>query len=332
MATLHKNYIDFNRSISLTDSRLDSLKASRKGLRKKIRAWVKENRADELQPRFGKQGSIAMNTTVNPIPVDDGNGNKLLKYDLDDGVYFIENEGEDNRQMTATWRDWLWLAADGHTASPPEKHRACIRVLFSDGHHIDLPLYYKEGGNIELAHRDEGWILTDPREFYEWFNDKAKSTPQLVRIVRYLKAWKNFQETQTSETFIASGFALTILGGNHFSSDDNDDAAMRKTVANIYRELKRDFKCLRPTTPKDENLFESYTTKQRDKFLEELSQLAEACEHPCDETNVRSASEKLQFEFGDRFPLSKDEEEETKSQRLAASLTSSQIKPIPYGE
>ena len=52
MAVLHKEFIDYNKTIKLTQARIESLKTSRKELRKKIRNWFKENKPNELQPKF----------------------------------------------------------------------------------------------------------------------------------------------------------------------------------------------------------------------------------------------------------------------------------------
>lgn len=330
MARLHQQFIEFNSRIRLTDVRISSLKTSRKDLRKKIRNWFKENKPDELPPKFGPQGSIVMGTGVNPIPVTDAAGKQLLKYDLDDGVYFLERDGEDNRQGVSIWRDWLTSSVDGHTNTPPERHKSCIRVIFSDGHHIDLPLYYKKGDVIELAHNDSAWIESDPKAFYDWFNNQA--TPQLIRIVRYLKAWKNFHDTQNKGAVIASGFALTILATNNFSSNDNDDVAFRKTVTAIRDELKRDFKCLRPTTPKDENVFESYSNADRDSFLKVLDELVAVCDDAEAEKNERKATELMRGQFGDRFPLGADIDTEKKAQGLATGLSSTYVPAKPYAE
>ncbi|HRI02759.1 MAG TPA: hypothetical protein PLL77_03355 [Pyrinomonadaceae bacterium] len=330
MATLHQQYIDFNSKIRLTDTRFSSLKTSRKDLRKKIRKWFRENKPDELKPKFGGQGSTEMDTTVNPIPVTDAAGKELLKYDLDDGVYFLEKDGEDNRQTVETWRDWLYSSVDGHTATPPLRHKACIRVIFSDGHHIDLPLYYKNGEIIELAHKDDGWLESDPKAFYDWFNDESKGKPQLKRIVRFLKAWKNFQENENANTFVASGFSLSILAVNNYKADDNDDMAFQKTITAIRDELKRDFKCLRPTTPAGEDVFDSYTNDMKDKFLARLDELAQACDDAQEEMNQRKASEFLRAQFGQRFPLGADEDETQKSNRLASAMGAATIRPIPY--
>jgi superfamily I DNA/RNA helicase len=196
-----------------------------------------------------------------------------------------------------------------------------------------LPIYYKENDVIELAHKVEGWIESDPKEFYEWFNDKAKENQQLRRIVRYLKAWKNFRENSNSNLKLPSGFALTILATNNYVSDDDDDAAFRETVRKIKSTLDDNFECKRPTTPKDEDVFENYSETRKQSFLDALKSLVNDCDRAMDEKNFKKASEYLRNnQFGDRFPLAKDESEKDKSSRLTASVTGTGIIHRPYYE
>ena len=143
MARLHKEFTHFNKELKLTAARKEGLKNSRKEIRRKIRNWFDENKPNELQPKFAGQGSFEMNTTINPIPVYE-NGATLREYDLDYGIYFIENEGEDNKQAIETWHNWVYEAVEDHTDQAPIRKNTCIRVVFADGHHIDLPIYYKK--------------------------------------------------------------------------------------------------------------------------------------------------------------------------------------------
>lgn len=333
MATLHNEFIQFNKKIKLTNSRKESLKKSRKSIRKKIRSWFKENKPNELQPKFSGQGSFEMNTTINPIPEYDKDENKLLKYDLDDGIYFLEKDDEDNKKAVNTWHDWVYTAVNDHTIQETKKKKSCIRVIFSDGHHIDLPIYYEKDDVYELAHKSEGFITSDPKEFYDWFN--GEKNPQLERIVRYLKAWRNFRENKNTNLKLPSGFELTILATNDYSKDDNDDTAFRETVRNIYDTLSVEggFKCLRPTTPKDENVFEDYSETRKDNFLNTLKSLLSDCDRANEEKNLKKASEYLiNNQFGSRFPKGEDTEEEVKSSVLDKSLSATIIKPKPYGK
>lgn len=332
MAVLHKEFTKYNKEIKLSDSRKKKLKTSRKEIKKKIRKWFVDNKPDELQPKFHGQGSFEMNTGVNPITVKDENGNSILKYDLDFGIYFIEKEDEYNKQTIDTWHNWVYNSVEDHTNKKPIRKTTCIRVVFSDGHHIDLPIYYKLDDVIELAHRSKDWIKSDPKEFYEWFNNLKNG--QLERIVRYLKGWKNYRELNNSNLKLPSGFELTILAANNYMENDNDDKAFRETIRKIDSELNKanSFKCLRPTTPKDVDVFANYSTSSKDNFLSTLKSLLNDLDRAKDEKNFMKASEILRSnQFGDRFPLGEDKSEEEKSNNLSNSLGVAAITPKPYG-
>lgn len=215
MARLHKEYLDYDKELILKDKNKQSLKNSKKSLRTKIRTWFTTNKPNELQPKFWLQGSYKHGTANNPIIEKDENDNKLEKYDLDDGVYFIEKEGEDNRKLIDTWHNWIYEAVKSHTSKGAIRKTTCVRVLFTDGHHIDLPIYYmsKDDAIPELAHRSKDWTESDPREFSDWVAENTNS--QLLRIIRYLKGWRNYRENQNTNLKLPSGFILTILAINN---------------------------------------------------------------------------------------------------------------------
>lgn len=332
MASLHQQYNRFNTQISLNKDKKASLITSRNSLKEKIKKYFKEEKSDELQPKFWEQGSFAMNTTVNPIPVKDEDDKTLLKYDLDLGIYFIENEDEDNRKNIDTWHNWVFNAVENHTnTAPPVRKNTCVRVIFNDGHHIDLPIYYVNDDKIELAHKNKGWIESDPKEFAEWFTNKAKENQQLRRIVRYLKAWKNYREIKNSNLRFPSGFALTILAVNNFSPNDRDDIALKETIEKIKETLDFNFECLRPTTPEGEDVFSNFSETRKNDFLNAIDCLLKDCQNALDEKNFKTASKYLRKHFGDRFPEGKDENEEAKSNRLSNALGAT-LASKPYAE
>ncbi|MFD2100120.1 cyclic GMP-AMP synthase DncV-like nucleotidyltransferase [Flagellimonas iocasae] len=334
MAVLNKEFNKFDKEIKLNTTRKDSLQKSRKDLRKKIKKWFKENKENEIQPKFHSQGSFEMNTIINPIVEYDGDENILRKYDLDDGVYFIKKDEDDKKQSINTWHDWVFKATENHTSKDSKKKTTCVRVIFSDGHHIDLPIYFKEGDKIELAHKSKDWIESDPKAFYLWFNQEKEAKPRLEAIVRCLKAWKNYRENNNSTLKLPSGFVLTILATNHYVDADNLDEAFRETVkaVDIALNKKGGFNCFRPTTPSDENLFDNYSETKKSNFLSTLKSLKDDCIKVSDEKNYRKASEILRNnQFGIRFPFGEDQDENERSNALSKSLGSAIIKPKPYG-
>lgn len=335
MASLHKEYTKFNfdkehnSGIKLSSTKKDGLIKSRNSIRDKIKKYFKEEKENELQPTFKPQGSFEMNTTVNPIPEYDEEGNKLLKYDLDYGVYFVEKEDEDNKKSIDTWHNWVFNAVDDHTNTPTKDKATCVRVNFADGHHIDLPIYYQIEDDINLAHKSKDWLESNPVEFSNWFNDEAKKDQQLRRIVRYLKAWKNYRETKNTNLKFPSGFALTILATNNFKPDDRNDIAFKNTIDKINTELNKKFECKRPTTPKDEDIFEDFSETRKNDFLKALDSLLTDCKKADSEKNFKKASEYLRKHFGDRFPEGADTDEESAKNKYK-TLIGTPLASKPY--
>jgi hypothetical protein len=116
--------------------------------------------------------------------------------------------------------------------------------------------------------------------------------------------------------------------------DDNDDVSFRETVRKINEELnqKDGFKCLRPTTPKDEDVFEGYSETRKTNFLNALASLLKDLDRADNEKNFKKASEIIRNNvFGDRFPLGEDKSQDAKSEELSRAIGSALITPKPYG-
>ena len=88
--SLHTSFIDFCSTITISNSKKDSILKSRNAIRNVIRNYFK----DELkinQPKFRIQGSFSINTALQPI--DDN------EVDIDDGLYLEHIDPSD----TDTW-------------------------------------------------------------------------------------------------------------------------------------------------------------------------------------------------------------------------------------
>lgn len=322
MANCNEHFDTYNSTIRLTDARRRSLKSSRKELRKKIRKWFTENKPDETKPKFSGQGSMAMDTIINPIPrkVKEADEEKTkLYYDVDDGIYFEGDEEIKNRKTPATYHNWIYQAVEGHTETDPIDKSTCVRTTFSDGHHIDNPIYYKKGNIPELAHKIKGYIDSDPRAFTEWFNNQADSNPQLRRLTRYGKGWLDNRDFSNVSKAMPSGLVISILFAENFVSRiDRDDIALKETLVNIQAKLQREFACRRPTTPIGENLLEGYS--QKDYFMNCLSNFIEDAKKALEEKNIRKSTELWRKHLSDRFPLGEDKDEATGSAALASII------------
>ena len=137
----------------------------------------------------------------------------------------------------------------------------------------------------------------------DWVREKISETNsagQLRRVIRYLKAWKDYRESKNSSLKLPAGFILTILVCNHYKESDRDDLALCDTVESIRNELDWNFVCFRPTTPEGEELLGKYNAE---KVLHELEVFAGNAQRAIDSDCEEESSKYWRKEFGDRFPL-----------------------------
>lgn len=319
MANCHELFIEFNNSIMLNDVKKEKLRKSRNLLRDDIKSYMKKNKPDEILPMFSGQGSYMMHTIINPVTDGDDSG----EYDLDYGVYFIGKESD--KKNVATYHQWIFDAVKGRTKEQIDKN-TCIRVIYADGHHIDLPIYFLVDNNTpELAHKGDEWIKSDPKAFYDWFNKKAKDNDQLRRLVRYFKAWCDKKNHDNSSVKMTSGMIMTILVAEEYSSNERDDVAFRDTMQSISDRLILSFSCYRPTTPSNEDLLASFSDTRKNNFLNNLSSFLTSANQAIENPNQKNACLKWQKHFGDRFSCSnaKDEIEESNEYESPAVISSS---------
>lgn len=321
MANNHEQFTAFHEAIKATDSRIQKLKLNRKALRDRIKNYFKNNLPDEIKPKFCSQGSFAVGTILNPIVDDDG----LAAYDLDDGVYFI-GKSEEERHEIQWYHDKVYAAVDGHTDQKPNDKKSCVRVNYADGHHIDLPIYFKVEGDDhpQLAHKKKPWAKQDAQEFNDWFEEQCADKTYLREVVRFLKAWRDYLK-HDKNVDLPCGFILTILAANHYTENNPDrwDIIMKDTLVSMQDELSQEgnFHCYRPVSP-NEDLFENYSDTKRDTFLSRLKSFREDAERAVNSTNQKEGCEKWQKYFGPRFSCStaKDVDEDAEQVDFAGTI------------
>lgn len=321
MANNHEQFVAFHDAIKANDSRIEKLKGNRQALRDRIRNYFKNNLEDEIQPKFYSQGSFAVGTILNPIVDDDG----LAAYDLDDGVYFI-GESEDDKHEIRWYHDKVYAAVEGHTDQKPNDKKACVRVNYADGHHIDLPIYFKVEGDDhpQLAHKKKPWVKQDAQEFNEWFEEQCGQKTYLREVVRFLKAWRDWMRYDKSID-LPCGFILTILAANYYTENDSTrfDVIMKDTLVSMHDELSKEghFKCKRPVSP-NEDLFEHYSETKRNTFLSRLESFREDAVRAVNSTNQKEGCEKWQKYFGNRFSCAtaKDVDEDAQQKAFVGTI------------
>ena len=302
MSNCHNLFKEFDRELTIIPSKKDKMMTSRDNLRERIKNYFKEKHPGYI-PKFYIQGSYKLGTTIRT---------KDDKCDLDDGVYFRENpDGVSGK----TLQDWIVYAVNGTTDATPLHKRKCIRVDYKAGYNIDIPvmLFNKDTDmHPRLAVKDSDFKQKDKKEFVDYY--KKRKTEQMNRMVKYLKAWCDNRREN-----MPSGIAMTVLVLKYFNPNDRDDIALKFLLIEIERALKNDFKCVLPTTPKD-NLFDGYSESREKDFKDNLSKFIADARSAISETNQLKASKLWKKHLGDRFPLGNDEDEDNNNLNSIASI------------
>ena len=321
MANCNDLFRIYNSNIRLSEEKRNILRLVRNSLREKMNTRFSLIRdLDNHTLEFQSQGSFIMDTIITPKDDD---------YDLDDGVYFIGSLGQSQRPTTQQFHDAVLVAVgeDENYATVMDKE-TCVRVRYEkEKFHIDLPIYYANKINPELAHTKENWILSNPIKFIAWFEQKAgsdfreelilekkilsneyrtwlndirKNDVQLRRIVRYLKAWGDDLRGE-----MPPGIVMTILAAENYVKNDRDDVALKDTLIKIKEYLtNNNFKCLRPTVPVGEDLFKSYSQTKKQYFSDRLDSFIDSADQAINHPNQKDACYKWQKHLGTRFPCS----------------------------
>lgn len=304
MANLNYIFRQFNDELSVTDSKKSKMINSREHLREKIRKSFEQNHKS-YSPKFYIQGSYKLKTLIRT---------KDDMCDMDDGVYFGSNP--DNVAGT-TLQKWVKDAVEETTDATPTHKRKCIRVDYKAGYNIDLPvMVFDENTDNHplLAVKNSDFQVDDPKEFVDYFKDNK--TDQMVRIIKYLKAWCDHKRAE-----MPCGLVMTVLSLKYFQGNDRDDVALKYILIEIEKHLKKDFKCIMPTTPKD-NLFADYSEEKKKNFMDNLSSFIEDAKKAIDEPNHQKASKLWRKHLGERFPLGEDKSDENSKSLIKAIGTS----------
>ncbi|MDR7039117.1 hypothetical protein J2X36_003890 [Methylobacterium sp. BE186] len=310
----HKERVRMN-----DDGRADILskaKANRKRLRKGL------ERDDKPAP-FGSQtqGSYAMRTMI-----QDGDGD----FDIDDGVYFEKEDlvGARGGDMSALDARNMICAAlqDDLFKDKPEVRKNCVRVYYSAGYHVDVPVYRRIRttnawtGAVTVTYELAGatWKASDALNVTKWFKQRNKDLcsdastngdrGQFVRVVRLVKAFARSRPHWRGK--IASGFALSRLVSDHFVERvGRDDEALRDVLRAIRDRLAWNSAVDHPTL--DERIVEAGDSKTaflRKKLTDKLAHLDVLDDPDCSHEEAMKAWD--DFFYSDYFSMQPDPEDE----------------------
>ena len=150
---------------------------------------------------------------------------------------------------------------DERFSKPPEVRTNCVRVYYSAGYHVDVPvyrevtttnLYGKQDTRYEIASSD--WKKSDPVEVTRWFNrENQRQSPdttngrQLRRQTRMLKAFARSRESWRPR--IATGFMITTLVVKecYHQHATREDKALYHTMVAMRDRLNVNLEIAHPT-------------------------------------------------------------------------------------
>lgn len=292
---LHEAFVKFDNTIKLSESHKKRILTSRNAVRNKIRNYF----TDELNiasPKFKWQGSFTINTALEPI--------EGKEVDIDDGLYLTHI----NQDYPTTWpkpRDVHKLVIDaleGHTQDGCEDKTSCVRVIYKNNYHIDIPIYIMENNHAKLANKETNeWQTSDSKDFSDWYY-KTRTNDQTSRLIRYLKAWRDFND------FDFSSIELTILVTNCHVQNNDDSLALKLTVEQIYMQINNSKAILKPVVPY-ENLWGKKTDAEKNCLIKEIEQLKNDLNSVIENKSKHRSSLILREVFGTRFPVLEDDNE-----------------------
>lgn len=214
-----------------------------------------------LRPKFASQGSFVYGTLNSPAHCPP------QEMDLDDGMYLpleIIDKVPPKVASQMLFRvvgDFLQELCDVNPGWKMERKSTCCRVKLPTAGHLDVPLYaYPEAyeqnlveaaeaivvakalnfqdallevrldsDKVWLAHRDNGWQQSDPKKIHDWFKDRVDlHGPQLRRICRFLKAWRDHHFEKGGVPSIAlMAHAVHVFDRVPMAPDRDDLALLR---------------------------------------------------------------------------------------------------------
>jgi len=312
----------FEKNLRISDEQNAALINARRA----VRGHLRQHCPNGLGIKFLTQGSFAYGTLNRP------NQTPPQRMDLDDGAYFATSTDNDPR----VFFNW----ADNALQSLVGKHRgwrldtskpSCCRVIIPGDMHVDVPLYasmnespdnlrahreryaplYQEAGmfyaplsGVWLAHRNDGWIKSDPGALIDWVLEcKQKYGKQYLNVCRYFKAWRDHQWTESPlksiliMAVVARAFEYDSIGNEKGGDDDAVFAVSGRMVDYLNHGGVTD-----PTIP-SKRLDGDISTDERADIIAKLRNLSKDLDSALyGNTNKSHACRLMRRQFGKWFP------------------------------
>ncbi|MGZ9211151.1 MAG: CBASS cGAMP synthase [Candidatus Binatia bacterium] len=311
-------------------------------LKKAIPLWIEEKFGErpEHKPRFRTQGSWAYRTCNEPCQhppqeMDWDLGIYLPVSLWDDQEVHPRRAAKEYFNMV---RELMLILANEQGWTVTEKP-TCVRVVLNNGirAHVDLPLYaapdkdfaqireivaakalaldearqrsaqriddWDSLNRICLACQDGSWSVSDPGLVVKWFKGKIdRHGPQIRRICRYLKAWRDYVWVEGGpSSIVLMVCAAKTLDRTADDLSGRDDFALRTVLESLPDQLRK--AVIEPMINPGEDL-NRLDQSQRAEAASCASQFFQALDQALtlNEHERTKAIKLIQGHLGERFP------------------------------
>ena len=301
MYNSHKEIRSYHdKKVTLSKKERDEMRRHRKANQKRLKDGLKLNNGPN-PIRFQSQGSYEHHTMVQ---------HKDKDYDIDDGVYFSQNDLKGKKGGDKSARDAKEMVRKAvhrnRLKRSPEVRTNCVRIRYDAGYHVDIPVYReikkgKEKPRYEIA--SSNWKKSDPTAVNRWFEEKCKcrsmskdNGQQLRRLIRLLKAFTRSRKKWRNQ--IASGFMITVLivEGCYRAHPGRDDKALYETIVAMRKRLASNLQIKHPTikggklTSSPDDPKTGFLRKQLNQAINDLAILSNPS---CDRKQMLKAWDKV---------------------------------------
>lgn len=315
----------------IAQAKLEVRNCLRDGIPRVLRAGGATTNVPE--PRFFTQGSWAYKTLNSPsqqpqqADCDDGAylplsfvAQAARRPSVASTIYFKAAEAA--LTPLVAQRGWTLITSK----------ETCVRVEISQTAHIDVPLYaipddefaklttaaLREGfdsvskamafaerdawtklprDSVLLAHREKDWIESDPRPVKDWFLGEVEvKGEQLRRVVRYLKAYRDWQWQSGGP---ASILLMAAASPVFERRQGRDDLALLDVVTRLPQELR---KGVCNPVEKDESLTKRLGNAGVEEAARKFEELEKNLRGALDAGSPSQACIWMRQQFGSRFP------------------------------
>jgi hypothetical protein len=202
------------------------------------------------------------------------------------------------------------------------------RALVQDELVLDEDIYEKLADNdIVLAHRDDGWMPSDPRKLEAWFKQAIDTHgEQLRRVCRYLKGWRDYTWPAGSKVSSIAIMKCVVDAYDSLTGDfdqKRDDAAILMVAQRLPSFFQNRGGIENPVILQPRTILNgNWSDVERTEYFQAARTLEANVKFAIEgATSADSAIAALQKMFGDRLP--------TAPERLNLGAREATIKQYP---